>query len=686
MATEATRPGPTRAAAAAPPASRLAAALRPASGVAVVAVTFFYFLLFAQFGFLELLQQRLGSAAGVQRAMAAMGVAGLLGSLGTGWLLGRVRGARLVPAGLLAAAAAAGAAVGVRGGAATVAASAAVGLATALLTVAVAAELPALLARGRTGLQIGAGTGLGYALANVPALFTGAPELRALLPAAACLAVLPLAWRAGGPRAATRPDAQAEPPSTGGLPLAVSFAPLGVAGMGLALLALIGLDSAAFAVVQATPGLRAATWGGSGAIAAQGLVHLAAALAAGAWVDRGRLRTLAAAALALFAVAFARLASAAAGGAGPLYAVGISAYSVALVAYAAWPALRRGEVAARWRAAWVFGVAGWVGSALGVGAAQELHRVPGWLVLAAAALALPGLLLAGPRGPALLRLYGGAAAAAVVAVPLALAWRPAQGGELEPGTPPPTAGPAGAAAAGAAAAPAAPSAARGREVYVAEGCIHCHSQYVRPGGRDLGKWGPHRPLDRRERPPLVGNRRQGPDLANAGNRRSPRWHEAHLVAPQTLSPGSRMPSYRHLFAAGDGRGAHLVAYLATLGAGTADARWAEISALPREDPAAVANGGDADAGGGRRLFATYCAVCHGAGGEGDGPLATVLERPAADLRRAQRAPEDLPRLARVVRFGIPGTGMPGHEQLRPAEVAALVSFVAGLPPAAGSGG
>jgi cbb3-type cytochrome oxidase cytochrome c subunit len=67
-------------------------------------------------------------------------------------------------------------------------------------------------------------------------------------------------------------------------------------------------------------------------------------------------------------------------------------------------------------------------------------------------------------------------------------------------------------------------AARGAQVYAANGCFYCHSQQVRPdyGGSDLErKWG-----DRRSAPrdyifePIVflGTMRMGPDLANVGHR------------------------------------------------------------------------------------------------------------------------------------------------------------------------
>lgn len=107
----------------------------------------------------------------------------------------------------------------------------------------------------------------------------------------------------------------------------------------------------------------------------------------------------------------------------------------------------------------------------------------------------------------------------------------------------------------------------GREVYIAEGCIHCHSQYVRPGSVDVELWGePHDPeFSRQQSPALIGNRRQGPDLMNVGLRRTREWQKLHLIQPRLVSPQSRMPSYAHLFAAGDRRGEALLDYLDSLG-------------------------------------------------------------------------------------------------------------------------
>lgn len=112
----------------------------------------------------------------------------------------------------------------------------------------------------------------------------------------------------------------------------------------------------------------------------------------------------------------------------------------------------------------------------------------------------------------------------------------------------------------------------GRHVFVAEGCVHCHSQYVRPDSSDADYWGaPRDPgFSLRQQPVLIGNRRQGPDLMNVGLRRPREWQRRHLINPRSVVPASRMPGYAHLFeeeaaAPGRGRGEALLDYLDSLG-------------------------------------------------------------------------------------------------------------------------
>jgi cytochrome c oxidase cbb3-type subunit 2 len=98
---------------------------------------------------------------------------------------------------------------------------------------------------------------------------------------------------------------------------------------------------------------------------------------------------------------------------------------------------------------------------------------------------------------------------------------------------------------------------RGREVYVANGCVYCHSQ--QPRDRNLGPdaqrgWGRASvPADYfYDRPHLLGSMRTGPDLFNIGARQpSKDWHLGHLYQPRAYVQDSIMPSYPYLFTVKD---------------------------------------------------------------------------------------------------------------------------------------
>ncbi len=89
---------------------------------------------------------------------------------------------------------------------------------------------------------------------------------------------------------------------------------------------------------------------------------------------------------------------------------------------------------------------------------------------------------------------------------------------------------------------------RGRDIYVGEGCWHCHSQFVRPVSNESKRWGPvAEPIEYQnelQRPVMFGTRRVGPDLSREGGRRGSDWHVAHFWDPQLTSPGSIMPAYK----------------------------------------------------------------------------------------------------------------------------------------------
>ena len=93
----------------------------------------------------------------------------------------------------------------------------------------------------------------------------------------------------------------------------------------------------------------------------------------------------------------------------------------------------------------------------------------------------------------------------------------------------------------------------GREVYIREGCLYCHSQQTRAEGYGADQkrlWGrPSVPGDYvYDRPHLLGTSRTGPDLLNIGARQPSRdWHLSHLYNPRAVVPKSLMPRFPWLF-------------------------------------------------------------------------------------------------------------------------------------------
>jgi len=119
---------------------------------------------------------------------------------------------------------------------------------------------------------------------------------------------------------------------------------------------------------------------------------------------------------------------------------------------------------------------------------------------------------------------------------------------------------------------------RGREVYIRNGCVYCHTQQVRPeyqGGDIARSWGVRRSVARDylgHSPALIGYYRIGPDLSNIGApveeeitatgmveetnedgetvevlEKDAAWHHRHLFNPRSIHAWSLMPSFRHLY-------------------------------------------------------------------------------------------------------------------------------------------
>lgn len=85
----------------------------------------------------------------------------------------------------------------------------------------------------------------------------------------------------------------------------------------------------------------------------------------------------------------------------------------------------------------------------------------------------------------------------------------------------------------------------GRDIYIREGCLGCHSQMIRPFRSETERYGEFSKSGEfiYDRPFLWGSKRTGPDLHRVGQKYSDIWHYNHMLDPQSIAPGSIMPAY-----------------------------------------------------------------------------------------------------------------------------------------------
>jgi cytochrome c oxidase cbb3-type subunit 2 len=324
------------------------------------------------------------------------------------------------------------------------------------------------------------------------------------------------------------------------------------------------------------------------------------------------------------------------------YCIGVSIYSTALVLAPSLFVDNKFCKDTKFRSGVLYAVAGWFGSAMGIGMAQDLHIVPITFII------ISGVFLIVLNTPVLSSIKK-----ISVISSLLLFFSPHASAEdinslIN----------------------------KGREVYISEGCINCHSQFVRPIGKDVEMWGPYVDYEKilKGVPPLIGNRRQGPDLLNVGNRRSREWLELHLKKPRDFLPWSRMPSYEYLFK--DERGNALVDYLVSLGSDTIPQRLSYIRSWTINKYEILETEKTT-----RNLYLSHCANCHGANGDGNGVLASTLNNKPRKLNSAEFAYvnfnswDAVDNLAKIIKFGIPGTNMAGHEYFSDSEILSLLEFI-----------
>jgi cytochrome c oxidase cbb3-type subunit I/II len=88
----------------------------------------------------------------------------------------------------------------------------------------------------------------------------------------------------------------------------------------------------------------------------------------------------------------------------------------------------------------------------------------------------------------------------------------------------------------------------GRDIYIREGCLGCHSQMIRPFRSETERYGEYSKAGEfvYDHPFLWGSERKGPDLAREGGKYPDAWHFRHMDNPADTSPGSIMPRYSWL--------------------------------------------------------------------------------------------------------------------------------------------
>jgi cytochrome c oxidase cbb3-type subunit II len=249
--------------------------------------------------------------------------------------------------------------------------------------------------------------------------------------------------------------------------------------------------------------------------------------------------------------------------------------------------------------------------------------------------------------------------------------------------------------------PLAPREREGQAVYVAEGCVYCHTQQVRPLAEDHGFGRPSVPGDYarlswidawREPPAVLGTERTGPDLSDIGARQpSATWQYIHLYQPRAVVPASVMPAFPWLFrveaqpesgavvvpvppsAAPAGgkvvataRAQALVAYLLAL----------KQARLPQGAPPGGETG-EQGGGVGASVYGSHCATCHQADGKG---IAGAFPSLVGD---AEVTAADPTAHVRIVLFGLTGRTIAGTayagdmpawaDQLSDAQIAAVVN-------------
>jgi cbb3-type cytochrome c oxidase subunit II len=223
--------------------------------------------------------------------------------------------------------------------------------------------------------------------------------------------------------------------------------------------------------------------------------------------------------------------------------------------------------------------------------------------------------------------------------------------------------------------------AAGRALYIANGCVYCHSQSIRTidwgiGAERIAQAGDYVA----DRPILLGSQRTGPDLSQEGGEHPDDWHIAHFVNPRYTRPLSIMPAFAFL---GNENLHTLTRYVQSLGMEDADKRverqnfWKEEATMAYEagpvenvdwlhnqvpagwrnipNPYPTTTAGLAR---GHKIYQDFCLGCHGPIGDGMGPAQPYIYPPPLNFTILKGRGVSGGILYYQIMNGITGTAMP----------------------------
>ena len=238
--------------------------------------------------------------------------------------------------------------------------------------------------------------------------------------------------------------------------------------------------------------------------------------------------------------------------------------------------------------------------------------------------------------------------------------------------------------------PLSPQQEAGRRLYAANGCVYCHSQYLRP--QDWTGVASFRTVGRvaqagdyyYQQTVLMGTERTGPDLSQEGGAHDDEWHLAHFYNPRYTSPKSIMPQFSFYYEDLKPKEdiLNLISYVQSLGGQAGVERAERQRALKTKLLSERAKGNEAiihewfpstwrnvrnpmepttrSLVHGKQVFTTNCIGCHGFNGDGKGPAAHFVSNPSP--RNFTDASQQLyfsdGELYDAILFGVDGTAMP----------------------------